>query len=34
VLAGARGRLLIPVLAGTGLLELAFGVLLGLGLAL
>jgi 1,4-dihydroxy-2-naphthoate octaprenyltransferase len=34
VLAGARGRLLVPVLAGTGLLELAFGVLLGLGLAL
>jgi 1,4-dihydroxy-2-naphthoate octaprenyltransferase len=33
VLVGARGRALIPVLAGTGLLELAFGVLLGLGLA-
>ncbi|WP_315095810.1 1,4-dihydroxy-2-naphthoate polyprenyltransferase [uncultured Cellulomonas sp.] len=31
---GARGRALVPVLAGTGLLELAFGVLLGLGLAL
>ena len=28
------GRALVPVLAGTGLLELAFGVLLGLGLAL
>ena len=34
VLVGARGRALVPVLAGTGLLELAFGVLLGLGLAL
>jgi len=34
VLLGARGRALVPVLAGTGLLELAFGVLLGLGLAL
>ncbi|WP_448630284.1 1,4-dihydroxy-2-naphthoate polyprenyltransferase [Cellulomonas soli] len=34
VLAGARGRALVPVLAGTGMLELAFGVLLGLGLAL
>lgn len=33
VLAGARGVLLRPVLAGTGLLELAYGVLLGLGLA-
>lgn len=33
VLLGARGRLLRPVLAGTGLLELAFGILLGLGLA-
>lgn len=33
VLLGARGRLLKPVLAGTGLLELAFGILLGLGLA-
>lgn len=31
---GARGRALIPVLATTGLLELAFGFLLGLGLAL
>lgn len=31
---GARGRALAPVLAGTGLLELGFGVLLGLGLAL
>ena len=34
VLAGARGRLLVPVLGGTGLFELAFGILLGLGLAL
>ena len=34
VLAGARGVLLKPVLAGTGLLELAYGVLLGLGLAI
>jgi len=34
VLAGARGRALVPVLAGTGMFELAFGVLLGLGLAL
>ncbi|HEY0187461.1 MAG TPA: 1,4-dihydroxy-2-naphthoate polyprenyltransferase [Cellulomonas sp.] len=34
VLLGARGVALVPVLAGTGLLELAFGVLLGLGLAL
>ncbi|MBO0608795.1 1,4-dihydroxy-2-naphthoate polyprenyltransferase [Myceligenerans salitolerans] len=34
VVAGARGRLLIPVLAGTGLFELGYGVLLGLGLAL
>ena len=34
VLLGARGRALVPVLTGTGLLELAFGVLLGLGLAL
>lgn len=33
VKAGARGPLLIPVLAGTGMYELAFGVLLGLGLA-
>lgn len=33
VLAGARGVLLKPVLAGTGLLELGYGVLLGLGLA-
>jgi len=31
---GARGRALVPVLAGTGMLELAYGVLLGLGLAL
>ena len=34
VLVGARGRALVPVLAGTGLLELAFGVLLGVGLAI
>lgn len=34
VLLGARGVLLRPVLAGTGMLELAYGVLLGLGLAL
>jgi 1,4-dihydroxy-2-naphthoate octaprenyltransferase len=34
VLAGARGRLLVPVLAGTGLFELGYGLLLGLGLAL
>ncbi len=34
VLVGARGIALVPVLAGTGMLELAFGVLLGLGLAL
>lgn len=34
VLAGARGVLLRPVLAGTGLLELGYGVLLGLGLAI
>ena len=34
VLAGANGILLRPVLGGTGLLELAYGVLLGLGLAL
>lgn len=34
VLAGARGRALVPVLAGTGMLELAYGVLLGVGLAL
>ena len=33
VLLGARGVLLRPVLAGTGMLELAYGVLLGLGLA-
>src|SRR5690606_4254998 len=33
VLAGARGRLLIPVLAGTGLVSLGYGVLLGIGLA-
>nr|WP_297423477.1 1,4-dihydroxy-2-naphthoate polyprenyltransferase [uncultured Actinotalea sp.] len=34
VLLGARGVLLRPVLAGTGLLELAFGLVLGLGLAI
>lgn len=34
VLLGARGAALVPVLAGTGVFELAFGVLLGLGLAL
>ncbi|AEG43359.1 1,4-dihydroxy-2-naphthoate polyprenyltransferase [Isoptericola variabilis] len=34
VLAGARGRLLVPVLAGTGLFELGYGALLGLALAL
>ena len=34
VLAGARGRLLIKVLGFTGMLELAYGALLGLGLAL
>ena len=34
VIAGARGRLLVPVLAATGMYELAFGVLLGLGLAI
>ena len=33
VRAGARGIALVPVLAGTGLLELGYGVLLGLGLA-
>ncbi|WP_372593981.1 1,4-dihydroxy-2-naphthoate octaprenyltransferase, partial [Actinotalea sp.] len=33
VLAGARGVLLRPVLAGTGMLELGYGVLLGIGLA-
>lgn len=34
MLAGARGRALVPVLAGTGMFELGFGVLLALGLAL
>ena len=34
VLAGARGIALVPVLAGTGLLQLGYGVLLGLGLGL
>jgi 1,4-dihydroxy-2-naphthoate polyprenyltransferase len=34
VIAGARGIALVPVLGATGLLELAFGMLLGLGLSL
>jgi len=34
MLAGAKGKLLVPVLAGTGMYELAFGLLLGIGLAL
>lgn len=34
VLVGARGIALVPVLAGTGMYELGFGVLLGLGLAI
>ena len=34
VLLGARGIALVPVLAGTGLVELGYGVLLGIGLAL
>ena len=34
VLGGARGRALLPVLRDTGRLELVFGVLLGLGLAI
>ncbi|MGC5167617.1 1,4-dihydroxy-2-naphthoate polyprenyltransferase [Luteimicrobium sp. DT211] len=34
VLVGARGRALVPVLAATGFFELAYGVLLGLGLSL
>ena len=34
VLAGARGRDLVPALAGTGQVQLAYGLLLGLGLAL
>jgi 1,4-dihydroxy-2-naphthoate octaprenyltransferase len=34
VLLGARGVLLAPVLIGTGLLELGYGVLLGMGLAI
>jgi 1,4-dihydroxy-2-naphthoate polyprenyltransferase len=34
VVAGAHGRLLIKILGFTGMLELAYGVLLGLGLAL
>ncbi|RPF22979.1 1,4-dihydroxy-2-naphthoate polyprenyltransferase [Myceligenerans xiligouense] len=34
IVAGARGKLLVPVLAGTGLFELGYGLLLGLGLAL
>jgi 1,4-dihydroxy-2-naphthoate octaprenyltransferase len=34
VLVGARGIALVPVLAGTGMYELGFGVLLGVGLAI
>lgn len=34
VLLGARGIALVPVLAGTGLVELGYGMLLGLGLSL
>jgi 1,4-dihydroxy-2-naphthoate octaprenyltransferase len=34
VRAGVRGKLLVPVLAGTGLFELGYGVLLALGLAI
>ncbi|GAB3165653.1 1,4-dihydroxy-2-naphthoate polyprenyltransferase [Myceligenerans halotolerans] len=34
IIAGARGKLLVPVLAGTGLFELGYGLLLGVGLAL
>ncbi|RYV50049.1 1,4-dihydroxy-2-naphthoate polyprenyltransferase [Pengzhenrongella frigida] len=34
VLLGARGIALVPVLAGTGLVELGYGLLLGLGLSL
>jgi 1,4-dihydroxy-2-naphthoate octaprenyltransferase len=34
VRAGARGPALVPILAGTGMLQLGYGVLLGLGLAL
>ncbi|MEP7763515.1 1,4-dihydroxy-2-naphthoate polyprenyltransferase [Sanguibacter sp. 25GB23B1] len=34
VLAGARGRLLVPVLAATGMYELGFGALLALGLSI
>jgi len=34
VLGGARGRALIPVLAATGRVQLAFGALLTVGLAL
>jgi 1,4-dihydroxy-2-naphthoate octaprenyltransferase len=34
VLAGARGKLLIPVLAGTGMYELGYGLLLWLGLSI
>ncbi len=34
VIAGARGLLLVPVLAGTGMYELGFGLLLGIGLAI
>jgi 1,4-dihydroxy-2-naphthoate octaprenyltransferase len=34
VIAGARGRALVPVLAATGFFELGYGILLGVGLAL
>jgi 1,4-dihydroxy-2-naphthoate polyprenyltransferase len=34
VRSGARGRDLVPVLAGTGKLQLAYGALLAIGLAL
>ncbi|WP_019146833.1 1,4-dihydroxy-2-naphthoate polyprenyltransferase [Timonella senegalensis] len=34
ILAGAKGKLLVPVLAGTGMYELGFGILLGIGLAI
>jgi 1,4-dihydroxy-2-naphthoate octaprenyltransferase len=34
IVAGARGKLLVPVLAGTGLFELGYGVLLCIGLAI
>lgn len=34
ILAGAKAKMLVPVLAGTGFYELFFGILLGIGLAL